>query len=68
MTITLLTVLLLISLAINVIALIHFLRKAKPRSESYELREFLHDITGGEGIVRIQRVAPVDVLIRSPKG
>jgi hypothetical protein len=47
----------------------HFYRKlANPkRPESYELQQFLHDLTAGSGLVRVIRVSPVDVMIRSPR-
>ena len=40
----------------------------KPRTESIELQEFLGDILSSGGIVRVERIAPIDVLVRSTRG
>lgn len=36
--------------------------------ESYEVTQLLHDLTAGHAMVKIVRVAPTDVFIRSAKG
>ena len=41
---------------------------ATPRPEALELQEFLGDILSTGGIVRVERIAPVDVLVRSTRG
>lgn len=41
------------------------LHKIKRRPDSYELQEFMSDMINGEGLVRITRVSPVDVVIRA---
>ena len=39
----------------------------KKREESYELNEFMLDLLSGDGLIRVSRVAPHDVLIKSPR-
>lgn len=44
--------------------------KAKKRSnktESAELSEFLVDLMQGDGLVKISRISPSDILLRSPR-
>lgn len=56
-----------LSLAINA-ALYHLLKKSKkqrPLSRSAE--ELMHDLTAGVALVRIERVDPGDVFLRSPR-
>ena len=45
-------------------------RKSLKSNPQYSLdaRQILHDLTRGEALVRIARVDPEDVLLRSPKG
>jgi hypothetical protein len=40
----------------------------KNRRESVELLDFLHDLTSGTGLIKVERLAPADVLLRSPRG
>ena len=47
---------------------LEFEQKSKKRSETIELKEFLYDLLGGDGIVQVTRVAPADVLLRSRRG
>lgn len=57
---------LLVSVCLN-IYLIQFKMKSK-RKDSYELQEFLHDLTSpGIGMIKIERIAPTDVFLRSPR-
>lgn len=42
-------------------------KKSKDKHQSLELSEFLSDILNGEAMVRVTRVAPVDVFLRSPR-
>lgn len=35
---------------------------------SYDARQLLHDLTRGEAVIRIKRIDPDDILIRSPRG
>jgi hypothetical protein len=44
------------------------LKSAKSAArDSYELQQFLHDLTGGTGLVQVSRIAPANVLLRSPR-
>ena len=60
---------LLISLSIiSNIALAILLYKAKkkpPKQEDYDVRMLLHDLTAGAALIRVERVSPADVLIRT---
>ncbi len=35
--------------------------------DSYELSQFMMDLLAGDGLIRVQRIAPHDVLIKSPR-
>jgi hypothetical protein len=67
MTIIVLSVVALVSLALNG-ALFYSRSKRAPKQESYECKELLQDLLAGESLVRVQRVAPSDVFLRSPRG
>ena len=69
MTDYILYLLLLVSLLINIF-LIYRIKsvKSKPRPESLELQEFIHDLTQGSGLIRIQRVDSSSLFLRSPRG
>lgn len=57
------------SLVANVV-LAFFLTRASKRPkkvESYDCRQLLHDLTAGQALVKIERIAPADVFIRSPR-
>lgn len=55
-----------ISVSINVALVILSIRlNKKQKTESYDVRMLLHDLTAGAGMVRIERISPVDVLIRT---
>lgn len=43
------------------------LRKTPAKQESYEATELLRDILAGEALVRVTRISPSDVLLRSPR-
>lgn len=55
--------------ASNIVFLVLWLKAkhklSKPRSESVELHEFLVDLMGGTGLVKVSRIAPGDMLIRA---
>lgn len=59
--------LLIVSIGANVLFALKIREKSK-KVESYEVTQLLHDLTGGNAIVRIERIAPSDVLLRSPRG
>jgi hypothetical protein len=55
-----------ISVFINIaLAILAFQLNKKQKTESYDVRMLLHDLTSGAGMVRIERISPVDVLIRT---
>lgn len=58
------------SLVANAVMVFFLTRPArKPKkSESYEVINLLHDLTAGAALVKIERVAPADVFIRSSRG
>ncbi len=44
-----------------------FLAAKKALPPSIAAAEILHDLTRGSALVRIERINPVDVLLRSPR-
>lgn len=56
-----------LSLCLN-LALFFWAKSQKKKPiQSYEASQLLNDLLSGEALVRVQRVAPSDVLIRSPR-
>lgn len=56
------------STAANVYLLIQNTKLKKYQSEpSYEAQQLLHDLTRGSGLVKITRVDPSEVFLRSPR-
>lgn len=53
------------SFGINVFQ--HFKRKHTKRTQSIELKDFLHDLTAGQAIVSITRLDPDYLMMRSPR-
>jgi len=43
-------------------------KKIRARKESIELSEFMLDLLHGDGLVKVSRVNPSDVMLRSPRG
>jgi len=60
-------VLLALSLVLNAFLFWSLKSRKTPRSESYEVRELIHDLTAGAAMVEIRRIAPADVFLRSPR-
>lgn len=55
-----------LSIAINVaLSITAYKLSKRTKVESYDARMLLHDLTAGAGMVRIERISPVDVLIRT---
>lgn len=55
-----------ISMGIN---LWQYLRAKKGRfKETFDATMLLHDLTRGNALVKVTRVAPEDVILRSPRG
>lgn len=61
---------LIVSVGINVICGWHLSRKAKkiPPQETYDVQALLTDLLRGSALVKVERVSPADVLLRSPRG
>jgi hypothetical protein len=61
------TALFVISLVGNVLAIVLWNRKPQKQNDR-TASDLLHDLTAyGNALVRIERVAPTDVLLRSPR-
>jgi Zn-dependent protease with chaperone function len=64
---SLLLVLFIISVAANIFAVFKLSRKQQKQNDR-TASELLHDLTAyGNALVRIERIAPTDVLLRSPR-
>lgn len=59
-----------VSLSCNVFLFLQYkkLKKSPPKQETYDATALLHDLTAGRALVRIERIAPADVFLRSPRG
>lgn len=57
-----------LSLAVNALFIYRFKTTKHKPLESYEVRDLLHDLTSGDALVHIKRIAPTDVFLRSPRG
>lgn len=55
------------SVILNAILFYNLKTKSKGAPKSMELKEFLSDLASGDGLIRVTRVDPSDVLIRSPR-
>lgn len=50
--------------------LLFWLKKTKrtnPKTYTYDAQALMQDLLAGDGLVRVSRVAPQDVLLRSPR-
>jgi len=58
-----------LSLVLNIALIIRckHLKKHPPAKQTYDATALMHDITAGAALVRIVRVNPGDVFVRSPK-
>lgn len=47
-----------------------FLYRKKPQksNQSMELAEFMSDLLQGQAVVKVTRVVPTDIFLRSPRG
>jgi Zn-dependent protease with chaperone function len=64
---SLLLVMFIISVAANIFAVFKLSRKSEKQNDR-TASELLHDLTAyGNALVRIERIAPTDVLLRSPR-
>ena len=64
-------IILFISVLFNIILIILYFKTPKDKlknKESKELQDFMIDLMQGEGLVKVTRVDPSNVLLRSPRG
>lgn len=63
------TIFLFISNGVTIFILVKEKKKRQKNSQqSFELSEFLADLLQGEGLVKVTRIAPNDIFLRSPRG
>lgn len=43
------------------------LKVKPPAQETYDVHQLIHDLSDGRGLVQITRIAPANVLLRSPR-
>jgi len=61
----------LVSIVLNVVLALKYSKYKKSKknsSDSYELSLFIRDLLEAEGLIKITRIAPSDVFLRSPRG
>lgn len=58
---------LLISLVTNAYLTYRLRRQKQTLRDTYDVQMLLHDLTAGTGIVKIERIAPANVLLRAPR-
>lgn len=46
----------------------HLISQKPKKQESYEARELLSDLLSGVALVEVRRIAPAQVILRSPRG
>lgn len=63
-----LTLLLGVSLSANAVLGLYLKRSKKKRPLDITAEEILHDLTAGISLIRVERVNPGDVFLRSPRG
>lgn len=59
-----------ISLIFNLILIFLYLKSRKQKNkinDSRDLQEFMLDLMKGDGLVRVTRVNPSDIFLRSPR-
>lgn len=56
-----------LSIAANALLIFLLLKNKPKRSQDYDSRMLLHDLTAGDALVRITRISPADVLLRGPR-
>lgn len=44
------------------------LNAVSKKHETYDVKELMQDLLAGEALVRVTRISPNDVFLRSPKG
>lgn len=56
-----------LSAAVNIFQLAWQRKNRKTRPRDYTAQALLHDLLAGTALVKVTRIAPEDVLLRSPK-
>lgn len=64
---TVISSLLTASIILNAALIIKFTKQSKSPPKSLELQDFISDLSRGEGLIRMSRVDPADVILRSPR-
>lgn len=64
----LLSVALFITNLITAILFYQFKLKIKQRPETLELQQFMLDLLQGSALVKVSRISPADIMLRSPRG
>lgn len=60
--------LLFVSAAVNAFLLYKYLQKPKANiQETYDVQELLADLLAGQALIKIERIAPSNILLRSPR-
>lgn len=57
-----------VSLSGNALLLLHLRKLKKTAPLTTDARAMLHDLTSSAALVKVTRVDPQDILIRSPRG
>lgn len=63
-----LTILVIISLNVNFYLLFKLKQATKSPQLSIDAQHLLHEITGGQAILKINVIDPGDILLKSPRG
>lgn len=56
-----------LSIAANAYFLWLYFQPKSKLKQSYEAKELLHDLSRGDALIRVSRVDPSDVFLRSPR-
>lgn len=55
------------SLGLNAFWFWKFKKAPRAREQTYDCKELLSDLLAGSALVQVRRIAPADVLLRSPR-
>lgn len=61
------TIVLFVGLVVSVGLNLYQRFKPHKKDTSYDARALLHDLTAGAGLIKVTRIAPEDVILRSPR-
>jgi hypothetical protein len=57
-----------VSVILNGLLFIQTLKFKKAPAQTLELRQFASDLFRGEALLRVTRIDPADILLKSPRG